>query len=320
MANQPIKQHYIPKSYLKNFAIMDKNSSYLVDAYKLDEEIMLSKVNTKSICVQKNLYTLKSREDEKKYALEIFYANNIDSEYPKVYKLLIDERITKITAEQKSQILYVCLSLYFRTPKYLNLSNKIIDKTFDQAKNYADETGLIKMTYLGENLVFNVSEIEDYKNTFKLRNKSSFQITHLEKWIDFIKFKYECNINVIKISAKNSPLITCDNPISIREFETNRFIGLFNPKNVITLPLDENHFLEIHPNTFADNNTTVNRLTNDADYVFTTNAITQQNAENWLIGKPGSVDKHFALQNKYEKNQEDFVTKIKFRSEEMQNY
>jgi len=36
--NEPIKQHYIPRSYLKNFGVEGKNGNYFVDAYKLEDD------------------------------------------------------------------------------------------------------------------------------------------------------------------------------------------------------------------------------------------------------------------------------------------
>lgn len=133
-----------------------------------------------------------------------------------------------------------------------------------------------------------------------------------------MKYKFDCTINIIKINDTNAPLITCDNPISIRHFETNRFQGLFDPNAVITLPLDRFHYLEIHPNNLADGQTRINRLTQDSDYVFTTNAITQQNAENILISFKGDINRHFKIKEHYEnpKNGDAFLEKAKYRAEQ----
>jgi len=138
--------------------------------------------------------------------------------------------------------------------------------------------------------------------------------------MNFVHFKYGCVINVIEIEDKSAPLITCDNPVSIRHMKTNKFVRLFDVNSVITLPLDPYHFLEIHPNTYEDGDTVINRLIHDKDFTFTTNGITQSNASNWLIGKSGTIDIHFKIQEHYEKseNGEEFVDKAKFRAEEMQ--
>ena len=109
---------------------------------------------------------------------------------------------------------------------------------------------------------------------------------------------------------------------SIRGMKTTHFDGLFDPNAVITLPLDTKFYLEIFPNSSADGQTRIHRMVHDRDYVFTTNAIIQGNAEKLIIGKPGTIERHFQIQSSYEdaENAEQFVEKAKFKFEEMQKY
>jgi len=161
----------------------------------------------------------------------------------------------------------------------------------------------------------NIEELDEIKEKSKEDAKTKFHIEHLQKWFEFVQYKYECTINVIEIQDKNAHLITSDNPVVIRELNSNQFAGIFNPNNVITLPLDPNHFLEIHPNTVANNEYKIRRFIHDKDYVFTTNSMTQQNSENLLIGKKDTIGYHFKLQDVYENNDnpEKFVDKAKFK-------
>ncbi len=318
--NEPIKQHYIPRSYLKNFGIEGKKGNYFVDAYKLEDDVLLEQISTKDICFKKNLYTIPNADIDRKYDLEHHYAEHVDSEFPKIYKLLVDESVLLLTPNQKRQILYVCLSLYFRTPRFLNHQNAFTDQILDRMLLYADENGEVKFTFEEERHEFNAKDIDNVRTEFKERNRIKFLVQHLEKWKEFVDFKYDCTINVHRISDKNAPLITCDNPVSIRGVRTTRFEGLFNPHSVITLPLDTEYYLEIFPNSIADGQTRINRMIHDRDYVFTTNAIIQSNAEKLIIGKPGSIEKHFKIQSSYEnaENGEQFVEKAKYKLEQMQ--
>lgn len=318
--SNPIRQHYIPRSYLKNFAIDKGKKKFVVDGYKLDDEILIKDLSTKDICLEKHIYTIETNDDSKKFALETYYANNVDSEYPNVYRILTDKSIKKVNKDQKFQILYVCLSLYFRTPHYLNKHNKITNEILDNAIPYADKNGIIKLNYFGKQIKFHKDDIESIKKDFQKENKTIFHFKHLEQWMKFVHFKYGCVINVIEIEDKTAPLITCDNPVSIRHMKTNKFAGLFDVNSVITLPLDSYHFLEIHPNTYEDGDTVINRLTHDKGFAFTTNGITQSNAENWILSKSGNIDIHFKIQDHYEdkKNGEDYIKKIKYKAEQMQ--
>ena len=318
--SNPIRQHYIPRSYLKNFATKKDKKIYLVDAYNLEGDSLNKNISTKDICLEKHIYTIETNDPAKKFALEKYYADNVDSEYPNIYKILTDKSIKKVDKNQKWQILYVCLSLYFRTPHYLNQHNKITNEILDNAIPYANKEGVVTLDYFGKQITFHKDEIEEIKKDFQKENKTIFHVKHLEQWMNFVHFKYGCVINVIEIEDKSAPLITCDNPVSIRHMKTNKFVGLFDVNSVITLPLDPYHFLEIHPNTYEDGDTVINRLIHDKDFTFTTNGITQSNASNWLIGKSGTIDIHFKIQEHYEKseNGEEFVDKAKFRAEEMQ--
>ena len=317
--SEPIKQHYIPRSYLKNFAECKKKDNCYVDVYFKKDKIIRQHINTKTICFQKNLYTLQGKNDTNKYELELYYANNVDAEFQKVYKLLIDKKKKFLSKEEKMKVLYVCLSLYFRTPINLNHSNAFTDNLFEHLKLYADDKGVIKTPMFGGKEI-HIDELDEIKQKSKEDTKTTFHIEHLQKWFDYVQHKYECTINVIEIQDKDAYLITSDNPIIIRERSSNKFEGLFNPNNVITMPLDPKHFLEIHPNTVANDEYEIQRLTHDMDYVFTTNAMTEQNAENIIIGKKNTLDYHFKLQDDYENNEkgEKFIEKAKFKAESLQ--
>lgn len=322
--SEPINQHYIPRSYLKNFAECKKKKKEVkcyVDVYYIKENLIRQQINTKTICYKKHLYTLQTKDDSKKYDLESYYANNVDAEFQKIYKLLIDPKKKILTKEEKLKVLYVCLSFYFRTPIHLNHINAFTDQHFDRLKLYANEKGIVKTKMFGGKKI-HVDELDKLREKEKEKSKSKFHIDHMSKWMEFVQHKYECTINVIEIQDKDAYLITSDNPVIIRERRSNQFRGLFNPNNVITMPLDPKHFLEIHPNTVANDEYEIQRLTHDRDYVFTTNAMTEQNAENLLIGKSQTVDYHFKLQDEYENhvNSQKFIDKAKYKVESLQAF
>ena len=62
----------------------------------------------------------------------------------------------------------------------------------------------------------------------------------------------------------------------------------------------------------------IHRLVHDKDYVFTTNAMIEENADNILIGKKGTLDKYFEIAEYYEANGDKFIEKQKFKVHSMQ--
>lgn len=130
--NSPIRQHFIPRSYLNNFAKHEKPDKYFVFARRKEGVI---KISTKDICVEKNLYTLPTNEQTKKFAIEKFYADNVDSVFPEVYRILTNDSLVSIDFETRLKIINTALSLYFRTPKFLNKQNKIFEDLVNYVKD-----------------------------------------------------------------------------------------------------------------------------------------------------------------------------------------
>jgi hypothetical protein len=110
--SEPIKQHYIPRSYLKNFAIRKGKNNYFVDVYLKKDEVLREQIDTRTICYEKHLYTLHNTNDSEKHALELYYANNVDNEFQNIYKLLVDKKKKILTKDEKLKVLYVSLSIF----------------------------------------------------------------------------------------------------------------------------------------------------------------------------------------------------------------
>jgi len=105
--SDPVKQHFIPRSYLKNFAI-EKDNNFFLEAFNKATNKVDHFINVNNLCVKKNIYTINNEKINDKYALEKHYALNVDGIYPEIYNALIDPAITHIDPEFKTKII-VCL-------------------------------------------------------------------------------------------------------------------------------------------------------------------------------------------------------------------
>ena len=81
--SEPIRQHYVPRLYLKKFAFADKKGYYVYALRKSENKII--KVNINNVAVENNFYTVEKFQD--KYSWEKLYANNIE---PSLKELLDD--------------------------------------------------------------------------------------------------------------------------------------------------------------------------------------------------------------------------------------
>lgn len=317
-SNKPDHQHFIPRSYLRNFAQSKKDKKFVEVADIVFKNISLA--STKNICVKKGLYTLKDMQDEA-YALEKYYAEHVDSIYPEVYNLLIDKNTTIISNRQKHKIINTILSLYFRTPKFLHAHNKFTAKAIDRLIDYyPDEEENIKINYLGQKLEFLRSETEEIKRKIFEQNREEFLLTHFDAWHQFVSFKYQSAISVFEIKG-DIELITSDNPVDIHSGVQNSFY-LFDPTNVIQIPLDRRHYLFIYPNTEKGQSNKIFREVRDKTFALVLNHSIHKNAEMWIIGYPNTVEKHIKDQKKYnEPNEENekWVEDIKEKVTVMKN-
>ncbi len=315
--NKPDHQHFIPKAYLKNFAKRNKDKKFVEVMDLSTKETKV--VSTRSICVKTGLYTLLKTKNNDPYYLENYYAKNVDDIYQEVYDLLTDDKITQISKKQKHKIIYTLMSLYFRTPKFLNGLNKVTDESLDKVIMLTDPNDdKIKVDFLGQDLNFSRSEIEDTKKMLHEQNRHDFLATHVKEWHEFVAYKYHCAISVFKIEG-DIELITSDNPVIIHSSAQNRF-HLYDPTNIIEVPLDRKHFLFIYPNTESYSSTKINRGIRDKYFGLTLNLQVQRKAEQWIIGFPESCQKHIADQKKYGEETEEnlkIVENIEQRAKQM---
>ncbi|WP_293312321.1 DUF4238 domain-containing protein [Pedobacter sp. UBA5917] len=297
--NKPKHQHFIPKSYLKNFS-EEINGVKVVEAkLKSDGHVKAKPISIRDICVNKNLYTLTHREGEDKYALENYYAEEIDKVYPEVYQWLINPDLIKITPEQRIKILLTTMSLFFRTPKFLNVNQRRINHILDYAaKHFKDEQGNIKFRFNGADLSFNVKDIEEMRTELKAKNKQAFLQNHIQEWHQFVNFKSKAAICVYRLTD-DSELITSDNPVIMRSIDDHDLVNPFDPTNMISLPLDNKHYLSIFPNTEQAMLDTIYRTDRDKWFSLTTNLQVEKSSEDWILGKIGTIKKHLQDQEKY---------------------
>ena len=294
----PKRQHFIPQSYLKNFATKEGDKSF-VEAMNVHNGEIKYPFSIKDICVSKNIYTIPKVPDSDKYALENYYATNVDNIYPDVYRLLTNDQIEAISNNDREKILSTALSLYFRTSKFLNLRNAELDKVFSfiDNVNFKDEEHIRSIYFGDRNYSFNKSQVDQVKEDITVNNKIDFIVGHFKQWQDFVRHKYHSQITVCRVTDE-IPLITCDNPVSIYN---HRYFtpDIFDPNNSIQLPLDRHYFLWISPNSQQTERNIIYRGVRDKWFAFTSNHTTQTNATDWIIGNENTIAEHLKQQKKH---------------------
>lgn len=305
--NRPVKQHYIPRSYLKNFSEQQKNE-FFIYASPTDEKEKIIRPNIKGICAKGNLYTIPTTDETKKYAIEHFYGETVDGVYPEVYEILTDENITFIDFNTRLKIINTALSFFFRTPKFLNEQNQAVERMIrDIAKMSNRDT--VSYNFLGEEVTFKKSEIESIINEKKENNRILFLSEHLRAYEKLVQLKLMDGLCVYKL-IDDSEFITSDNPVIMRPnmnpFDPKFDYGIlnqetdpFSPQNMIHLPLDKKHILTIMPRMDETLVNTIQRLDIKEFDSLMYNLDIEKSSDDWILGSKEGIENHYNNQKKY---------------------
>lgn len=306
---KPVHQHFIPRSYLNNFATKEGDKRFIGAKDKSVDSIKV--VSTKDICVDKNLYTLPTTDNDNKFAIEHFYADNIDAKFPEVYAILTNKEIVNIDWKTKTNIISVVLSLYFRTPKFLNQENKIFEELVRQGKAKSGGGDFI-IEYGGEEMNIYPDEIEQIIKERKENNRIKFLRQHLMDYGSFVKNKLKDGISVYHI-IDDSEYITSDNPVIIRPYVEpteefvpqnyyNQEINPFDKKNTIHIPIDSKTLLTILPNLDDYPDLKIKRLDKTKFDTVMYNHDVERYSEKWILGEESNISNHLKDQIDFSKS------------------
>jgi hypothetical protein len=312
-----MNQHFIPQTYLKKFAHTQNEKNYFVAVFDKITGKYIPKMSVGNICVENDLYTLKHLEGNDKYSIENFFSDNVENKFPEIYKLLVEDKKSFITSEEKNFILYTTLSMYFRTPKVLNQFVAFAGELVQNAQKHSNAKTI---NFLGYEISLMEKSFLEITKEIRETNRINYIKTQLALLESFVKFKFFDGLVVIELIGYQE-FITSDNPVEIRNSAEIGF-HLFNSRNSIYIPLDPKHALFIAPN---DKDSIINEVFYQKDNFvqhITSNHVSFENAERWIIGTEKGVKQFLIDEEEYTKPVEDnhpMLQKFQRKLELMQN-
>lgn len=305
--SSPIRQHYIPRSYLNNFSD-NEGAKYFIYGCRRGSNGKINRLSTKDVCLQKNLYTIPTNDESKKFMLEHFYGENVDAIYSEVYKVLTNDEVKFIDADMRLKIINTVLSFYFRTPKFLNEQNELTERMIRDISQMTKKDE-VSYRFLGEEIKFKKHEIESIIKEKKEKNRILFLSEHLRAYGKLVQLKLMDGICVYKL-IDNSEFITSDNPIIMRPFMDptgpsfdygilNNRINPFDVKNMIHLPLNNKYILTIMDRMDESIINTIQRLDIRKIDSLMYNFDVEKFSHHWILGSKKGIESHFADQKKY---------------------
>ncbi len=293
--NIPRHQHYVPRVYLKNFAVQ-KEKNYFVDAYDIKKKELLT-TNIKNICGERDLYTLDSKYHSDPLTIEKnVYANTIEPMYEAAYGLLIDDNITTISDTQRVRILLAVYQFYFRNPKLLNDMIAFQLPAIETAYNEAKGKGEKRFIFLEEEYDIENTSYKEIQNVFSDSMRYTFKTVHLEQFRDLVRTRAFDSINVYKI-IDDSYFITSDNPFPNLSILNPGSRDAFASDMMFYLPLNSTYCLCLKPDKATTERNKIHRQNVDCMLSLSINHIMLCTAQRFIIGSKEAIKDvavHFA--------------------------
>lgn len=251
--SNPKKQHYVPQAYLKNF-------SYI--SHKTPKVYVLSKSNNKiyqaSVCdvgAEKDFYTIVHFEDS--YVWERHYAANIEPLLSDILKsisqkcnnILIQDRSTILTYNEKTQITLSLIFQLLRGPQTRAFEKLIYDTVFPDVKAEIQE----QFSPLSDSQLQFFDKTKDNNDFFKwIAMNIIFDEERLERFFNIIINR---TFVLYKIVGKGA-FVTSDNPVMIVNIINANAApfsnGITDEHSVIYFPLSSQLLLGVyHPKLFS---------------------------------------------------------------------
>lgn len=290
--SEPKNHHYIPQAYLRNFAEKRKKEDYVFVQFRGEK---FHWTNIRNICSETYFYSIPNISEDKKNIIENYYANHIDNTFPEITEILTDDSCGIIDLSTRRKIITSALSLYFRTPRFLNAYNTHLQQLLAQLKDYIlGNTEVHTISFFGKLINLQNLNFEELESEIKQQNKIFFLKEHIEVFNAFVDYKINDGIGIKKI-IDDYEFITSDNPVIIRN-SSEGFSNLFDPTNIIHLPINHKYLLSIAPKAENDLANTFNRIEGRFQSVLVINVDIEKNSQNWIIGSEKSIHNHLSDQ------------------------
>ncbi|HLP51533.1 MAG TPA: DUF4238 domain-containing protein [Chitinophagales bacterium] len=244
--NEPIRQHYVPRAYLKNFAEWRSNEYYIHALPVADfKDDAIRSVNIRNVCLEKNLYTLAGETEEDRLIIERFYGQKFENHYGEFYGLLTDESKKNASESERRLIVSTVISMLCRTPHDLNNFNKSWDKVIEMIYTNCEELGTDEFEFQGHKMSIAGQTMEETKKNNKVLGKQTNVIKQLQNALNLIELRIQRDGLYVSRLDENYEFISSDNPVTMESGAISS--DLFNPNHILSLPIDTKHRLSLLP-------------------------------------------------------------------------
>ncbi len=296
MATLVKRQHFVPQTYLKHFGIVDGEEVYIKVLPKEENTVDgIFDSNIKNVALKKHLYTLPGDTTEEKMVIERFYSENLEVHYNRIYEILTNKSINRISPEDRELIITTVVTMYYRTTWWINQHFEVMSRVFEQQFELCKQTG--KDYYMFEGVKHSISSqtLEEHLAEYKNENQPSmiFQQLHVASKLISLRIRND-KICVYKLSSDRTELITSDNPVTAVNILQDNLVP-FDPQNILSLPLDSEHILYLIPDNDTHERNSIYRTEFDGSMgyneIIISNYEQAKLSERFIFGSKTSLEK-----------------------------
>lgn len=259
-----INQHYIPRSYLKNFGFLVNAKKRRWSVYAMENGGEIERRTTENICAVEYLYDLPFATGEERQFLEHAYEEYADRHFTEITEFVNNDSNLSLSPEMREKILKSCLSLYFRTPKFVDLDQRALDEIQRLPDDQQELAWKIKKQQL----------LEDSVKNFELLYNAT----------------KHCGISVNK-AVHEWEFISGDNPVIFRNRQ-NEVKDVLGMDNIIHMPLTPRYAISIMPANESRLHNTFYRVLYNDDHVMSINHDIEKYHQRYLLGSKMALESY----------------------------
>jgi hypothetical protein len=244
------RMHYVPQTYLKHFAkevIKGSEREYFIDCLTKDKNDEIKSINIKNVCLENDIYTLPGETTEQRLYLENMYRKLYEDDYDKLYTLLTNKNIEKVTPAQRYEIIAFVVSMFYRNNSWKNSHNKLMDETYSKVFSLARDNGQESFFMEEQEISIAGKTLEAFQKESRKEDRPMIALIQAQKIFQLIRIRLRNDVvTVVNIQNDSFDFVTSDNPVSCQG-EPSQWTMPFDPNNTLSIPIDNKNLLQLRP-------------------------------------------------------------------------
>ncbi|QNE42029.1 DUF4238 domain-containing protein (plasmid) [Hymenobacter sp. NBH84] len=244
-AKRTKRQHIVPRTYLKHFAVKRGKECFITAYSKGKPHSQLYEPNISGVCVRTDFYTIPGETIEQQLEIETLYSRRLEDHYDLVYNLLVNPTKIFLSEGERAFIIATLTTMLFRAPRWIEGHNQAIA---EYLAAYYKQCVLLGVdgSFLGkfyfDHRQETLSEVVARFDLF-IKRDQHYDMLELALQLQQQKLK-DSAISVIKLQAGSCQLLCSDNPVIVVAADEHNHP--LNSDADILLPLDGKHLLYLH--------------------------------------------------------------------------